>query len=361
MNVVKQKNIRTNGPLLGRRFLNDGIPAGELNELQKAMQFSVAFKIRNQEYKFEQINCAVCGNNNFESLSHKGRYGLYVSVVICQDCGLVQNSPRMNKEGYHRFYNEEYRKLGCARETPTETFFSQQYGNAQRVYDYLINSGRLAKNPSDYKVLEIGSGAGGLVKFFQDKGFSTKGLDLGVEYLEYGRNKHGVALAIGTIHDLPVHEKYDVIIYRHVLEHVLDLNAELKAIGEHLTDSGVIYIQVPGIRYVYKSYNFLWYLQIAHVYHFTLRTLANLFQRNGFRLIAGTELIEAIFVKDPSINRAAQPVNDYRATRRLLLRNEFFRPILPFYWDVKNLFIRFLKFFRIFSVIKACVHFLRKK
>ena len=56
--------------------------------------------------------------------------------------------------------------------------------------------------------------------------------------------------------------KADIIIYSHVFEHILDLDKELDAIKSHLKPEGILYIEVPGIKYVHNTYemNFLKYL-----------------------------------------------------------------------------------------------------
>lgn len=58
-----------------------------------------------------------------------------------------------------------------------------------------------------------------------------------------------------------------------------------------------MFIAVPGIKELVRNYNndFMLYLQNAHVYHFTLRTLEQVMNKYGFGLSVGTEEVSALF------------------------------------------------------------------
>ncbi|RLJ01835.1 MAG: hypothetical protein DRP10_03030 [Candidatus Aenigmatarchaeota archaeon] len=74
------------------------------------MKKQIEKKIKEGIYLFENVPCCVCGGENFELLSEKDRYGLYVPVVICKDCGLIYTNPRMTQDAFNQFYELEYRK-----------------------------------------------------------------------------------------------------------------------------------------------------------------------------------------------------------------------------------------------------------
>jgi len=76
----------------------------------KRMKKQIEKKIKEGIYLFENVPCCVCGGENFELLSEKDRYGLYVPVVICKDCGLIYTNPRMTQDAFNQFYELEYRK-----------------------------------------------------------------------------------------------------------------------------------------------------------------------------------------------------------------------------------------------------------
>jgi len=106
--------------VLSKRFKYDGKPCVSLNELQIRMKKQIERKIEEGIYTFEDVPCCVCGGENFELLSEKDRYGLYVPVVICKDCGLIQTNPRMTQDAYNQFYELEYRKLYVGKDAPAD-------------------------------------------------------------------------------------------------------------------------------------------------------------------------------------------------------------------------------------------------
>ena len=113
--------------MLSKGFKYDGKPSISLNKLQIGMKRQIERKIEEGVYSFEEVPCCVCGGRNFEILSEKDRYGLYVRVVICKDCGLIQTNSRMTQESYNQFYKLEYWKFYTGDKTPPDDFFKSEY------------------------------------------------------------------------------------------------------------------------------------------------------------------------------------------------------------------------------------------
>ena len=120
---------------------------------------------------------------------------------------------------------------------------------------------------------------------------------MAVERLAYGRERHGLDLVAGTLAEVEPGRRPDLVIYSHVLEHVLDVGAELDRLRGVLAPSGIVYLEVPGIKRLDAGYedDFLRYLQNAHCYHFSLVTLTNLLAGHGFERIAGDDLVRSAF------------------------------------------------------------------
>jgi 2-polyprenyl-3-methyl-5-hydroxy-6-metoxy-1,4-benzoquinol methylase len=306
--------------MLSPRYKYDAIPEVCLNELQWKMKETVENKIIKNIYKFEPIQCCVCNGSKFRKLSEKDRYGFYYPVTICRDCGLVQTNPRMTQESYNEFYQEEYRKLYVGKECASEDFFKNQTLLGQGIFNIIKKTELL---PEISRVLEVGCGAGGILKYFKDNGCSIVGIDLGKEYLEYGIKNHGLDLREGSIGALDEKEKFDLIIYNHALEHILNPNEELQLARKHLRPSGYMFIGVPGIKNISQnsySNDFLLYLQNAHTCHFSLETLVNLMAKNNFKLYMGDQQVSALFTKEENLQCEIQ--NDFEATLRFLRKLE---------------------------------------
>jgi 2-polyprenyl-3-methyl-5-hydroxy-6-metoxy-1,4-benzoquinol methylase len=321
--------------LLGARFGYDGVPLLRLNDLQLRMRDQVERKVASGHYRFEKVPCCVCSSSEFETLATKDRYGLYMPIVICTRCGLIQTNPRMDQSSYSEFYNLEYRRLYNGTETASEAFFSAQRARGRRIFEYLKRNRAITRSPGELSVLEVGCGAGGILQYFRDMGAKVRGVDLGTEYLEYGRSEYGLDLIQGTVADIPADPRPDIVIYSHVLEHILVPHAELLQIHRTLSDEGgILYIEVPGVRHLLHSYNmdFLRYAQNAHVYHFTLTSLTNLLRLSGFEIAAGSEEIRSVFRKAEGGNSGPSRdfVVDHDSVLKYLWRVERIRKLCPF-------------------------------
>lgn len=285
--------------MISARFENDGIISLKLNQLQLSTRMQVIKKLSELAYTTEHVAC-LCGATADEVLAKKDRYGLPVVTVICTCCGLLRTTPRMNEISLHQFYEHDYRKLYVGEEKATENFFSIQYAHGKRIVDFLLQRTSIPENAS---VLEIGCGAGGILKAFAELNYRVKGIDLGSEYIGYGQQQGLDLEKMSSAKLVETGKKYDVVILSHVMEHFLDIRQELDIIDKLLLETGMLYIEVPGLLNLHHTYeaDFLLYLQNAHNYHFTLVTLTKVLNESGFRLVSGDEFIRSLFVKDQAV------------------------------------------------------------
>jgi len=163
-----------------------------------------------------------------------------------------------------------------------------------------------------------------MIQTFVNDGYWGIGIDYDLNYLQKGQ-EHNLDLREGNIFNFENVDKPRLIVYSHVLEHVHDPNAELQAVRETLHDDGYLYVELPGIkqelRNLYRA-DLLRFLHIAHLYHFTLTTLTNLLQRNGFAFVGGNENIQSVWKKGDVHTTFA---SDYHSVRTFLVRTERFR------------------------------------
>lgn len=345
--------------ILGSRYKNDGIPTLNLNDLQIDYIHRVQNKILQGTYNFETVPCAICGGTSMEEVAQKDRYGFRLDFVVCKNCGLGQTNPRMDQNSYNQFYNEEYRYIYGGEVGPTESFFNDQYFRlGKKIYEFVRNASESESLTGKF-VLEIGCGAGGILKYFRDNGCLVKGIDLGSGFIEYGRKEHNLDLVVGEIKSLKLDRSPDIIIYSHVLEHILDLKNQLQQVFDLMHKDTVLYIEVPGLKNLHYSYegDLLLYLQNAHVYHFTKTSLLNLMKANGFEVILIDEYVRSLFKKAKSTN-AILSVNEYPSIVRYLKRIELMRKILPIpiyviRFRLKRGIYNVFRFFRLVSPLKS--------
>lgn len=357
--------------MLGKRYKNDGKPSYALNSLQLATKKQIEEKIERGIYQFESVPCCICKGNDFELLSRKDRYGLYMLVVICKHCGLIQTNPRMNQDSYNQFYRYEYRKLYNGVEVPTEHFFALEYKRGRAIYNYLAKKDICAELSAQPFVLEVGCSAGGILQYFKEKGCRVKGVDLDEEYVHYGRKRHNLDLSMGTIHDVSLADTPDIIIYADVLEHILYPDIELIRARQILSGRGILYVELPGVKNLLPSYrDFIRLLQNAHTFHFSLATLVNLSELHGFQLVVGDETIRSIFRKSEHNTRIAEVKNDYTAVISYLKRWERLRLLFPFPPGefnqlpkvvTLNVLVKLLKLTRLYNFVAGIYHRLKSR
>jgi len=309
-------------PALGRRFRFDEKPILSLNKLQSSTAKQVKEKIIDGTYVFEKVICVFCKSGEFESLSEKDRYGLYHPVRVCRSCGLIQANPRMTQSNYSDFYNQEYRKLYVGVDCPDDIFF-REYNKGKEIYRYIT-----AVTGAEIKgrfIVEIGTGAGGALQYFKEKGNDVYGIDIGSEYINFGKAKN-LNIEEGSIDKLGGLERSpDIVIYADVVEHLLDPIDEFRKLRNFLDVKSLVYVGTPGIKNLANAYSrdFLKLLQNAHVYYFTLTTLNNCLMKAMFGLVAGNEKIQAIY---KITSRESDSINDYKPTTNFLKRIERTRP-----------------------------------
>lgn len=294
---IDKKYMRENG-MISKRFLNDGKPGIYLNSVQRNALYHFTDWMESKEIQFETYPCECgCKQEQLIPIAEKDRYGIAVSTKICPKCGLIMTNPRMKQENYNKFYDTLYRQLYVGRSIASEEYYNIQCKRGNDILEYLQMYVNIDNVQS---VLEIGCSSGGIVSVFKDYGIAKcKGIDLGSEYIQYGRSK-GLDLKIGSSDKLVESgEKYDLIIINHVLEHFLDIRKELLMIKELLTENGIVYISVPGVFNLQSVYgnDFLKYLQNAHIRHFCRGTLQQIMAWNGFEEICGDEEVRGVYKK----------------------------------------------------------------
>lgn len=283
--------------LLSNRFKNDKKPGIFLNAVQENALYHYRKNLEDNKYSFEKYDCECgCSYEELVEIAEKDRYGIALSTKVCPKCGIVMTNPRMNQSSYNLFYDSIYRNLYVGRETANMDYFYTQRERGKEIIK--IISDKIDKK--NLKVLEIGCSAGGILSIFQEAGMTCTGIDLGKEYVDFGR-KQGLNLINGTADDLKLlGVKFDLIILNHVLEHFLEIRHEFDTIRGLLADTGYLYISVPGIESIETVYggDILRYIQNAHVRHFTKDTLNQLLKWNGFISIYSDDEVKGLYKKD---------------------------------------------------------------
>ena len=225
------------------------------------------------------VSCPLCEGDNFERLAGTDRYRMGICTVACRKCGLVLTNPRPSSEALHEFYRLHYRPLYRKADRPSLDYI-REYGLDKRAAytsDFLEHAGTLFEG---IQVLDVGCAEGSLLGEINQR-FPTAnltGIEPNPEFAEFA-NKIVRCRIFSALDDLTRHRatKFDLIIVNHVLEHTDQPIHFLRELSQLLSAQGCVYVDVPNAE-VYSSLNDL---HIAHLYHFSSRTLAAIAGKSG--------------------------------------------------------------------------------
>jgi len=226
-----------------------------------------------------QQSCPLCEGISFEPLARNDRNLIGITTVGCKRCGLVQTNPRPSAEGLNVFYRDHYR------------LFYQGATNPDAAYIANLNKDvRLARTAAFFSegvglvsgavILDYGCGEGSLFAALRKAGFTGAfyGVELNASFGEFA-SRYGNAIVSNTIR---APEPVDLVVVNHVLEHLADPIGTLKQLGDLLKPgTGRLYIDVPDA----EEYSTINDLHLAHIYHFSERTLRSLVEKAGFTVL----------------------------------------------------------------------------
>jgi len=134
------------------------------------------------------------------------------------------------------------------------------------------------------KILDIGAGVGDFLSVAKKDGWEIIGVEPSEKAKAIAKNK-GVAF-VESLNDLE-NNSFDVITMWHVLEHVPDLENQIKELKRLIKPSGTIFIAVPNFNsFDAKYYGSFWaaYDVPIHLWHFSKTAIKKLFAKENLEL-----------------------------------------------------------------------------
>ncbi len=310
----------------------------KLTRIQLENRDAVISKTKSGIYRLTSLPC-LCGESKSDVIiANRDRYGIPIQIVLCMSCGLMRSDPYYDDATLASFYAKEYRPLYVDRNKSTADFFSEQITFGRHIKNFLEKE-VLKEEIQNKLIFEIGCGAGGILQAFNENGNKIAGCDYGIEYVEFGKQK-GLRLLPGGAETLKSIGKADIIILNHTLEHMRNPQKELLTIQELLAPEGILYIALPGIFFIHDTYkgNLSEYLQNAHSWYFTKKTLGRLLSDSGFEMIAGNEMIMSTY----RVGRATKLAEKETSKKVYSYINHIKR--FGWYYRLKNFSIRHTAF-----------------
>ena len=189
----------------------------------------------------------------------------------------MRANPRMTKEAYAEFYNNEYRKI-------YDGFpYQEKSEDKDFLFQLAVDKGVelkkfLAKwdviNPKI--VVDIGSDKGGTLMPFKDDGAEVYGIEICEDGRAYAEQK-GIRCFKTIEEAVEAGIKADLVIMQDIIEHLMDLR-EMEKVKEILAPKGYLYIYTPGLLAIDPNQAF----QNAHTYQFIGATLDYVMEKLGY-------------------------------------------------------------------------------
>jgi 2-polyprenyl-3-methyl-5-hydroxy-6-metoxy-1,4-benzoquinol methylase len=162
----------------------------------------------------------------------------------------------------------------------------QKYDCFQRIFNKKIGS-----------FLDIGSGEGFALKYFDSLGWEVTGLDFSNSGVKRHNPKQEIFLIDGDIFEnlnkiISSNKKFDLILLDNVLEHVTDPFELLKNISQIISNTGCLIIEVPNDFSLFQQYLLdnghidreFWVAPPDHLSYFNKNGLISIADDSGWKI-----------------------------------------------------------------------------
>lgn len=201
-------------------------------------------------------------------------------LVFDQELQLLKTTPQ--PKNLSRYYaSENY----ISHTDRRKTFLEKVYGWVKSI-SLKQKIGLLEKyhGPAG-TLLDVGAGTGDFLAKAQQKGWRVSGIEPEERARKLAKTKE---VSLHTSWDGIQETSWDVITLWHVLEHLPDLETQIKQLATHIRPGGTLVVAVPNFKsYDAKYYKQYWaaYDTPRHIWHFSKISISKLFVAHGFQLV----------------------------------------------------------------------------
>ncbi|MBC5840525.1 class I SAM-dependent methyltransferase [Flavobacterium sp. F-380] len=189
---------------------------------------------------------------------------------------MLVTSPQPSLENLGRYYeSEDYISHTDNKRSLFEKAYHFVKGIALKNKLELINREQITKG----SILDIGAGTGDFLSVAKNDGWNTTGIEPSERAKSIAIGK-GISFVSNTT-DL-ADSSFDVITMWHVLEHVPDLDFQIKELKRLLKPTGTLIVAVPNFKsFDAKYYGAFWaaYDVPIHFWHFSKNAIKLLFEK----------------------------------------------------------------------------------
>jgi SAM-dependent methyltransferase len=206
--------------------------------------------------------------------------------IECEDCGCIslQNVP----SDLSKLYPDEYYSMGSGSTSPARKLRAWLYmSQFSKLVDWRARTDldvlKRCKFQKGQKLLDVGCGAAGrLVRDLRELGYAAEGIDPFIA--NDVSDRFGVVVRKTTLDS--VEGRYDIIFFRHSLEHMPQQLEMLRSARKRLAPGGTCMVCIPVVGWAWRQYGVNWcnFDAPRHLVIHTLKSLAMLAEAAGFRV-----------------------------------------------------------------------------
>ena len=226
------------------------------------------------------IACPVCGSSVRRTLYCYKRKGEEGRIYDCRHCGFLFLHPVPLSDLTDR-------RMDTLEDAELFNNSLLKFLHEKLIVNREIAIVRKLVQKDRFSLLDIGCGTGWTSSIWQRVGAEVTGLEPSPRRAAVAKERHGLRILQSSIEELRSEKKYDVIVMRHVLEHIADPLPVLASIRGHLDEKGIAVIIVPNIncigRYLFGA-RWTWVLP-WHCDFFSPRSMRYLMKRSGFDVV----------------------------------------------------------------------------
>ena len=203
------------------------------------------------------------------------RYGVTLALCQCQECGFVFA------------VDDELRELYSLYERLDDPGYEHTQGVRARQMLRLLRQA-LRLQPQARTLLDIGAGAGAMVRQARALGIDAAGVEPSLALVGSAERINGVQLLQGRFpHPAIAHRRFDIITIMDVIEHLSTPVELLCHAAEALAPDGMLVVVTPDIGSVAARFlkHRWWHFRMAHVGYFNRATILLAAHRAGLRVV----------------------------------------------------------------------------
>ncbi|WP_024768614.1 class I SAM-dependent methyltransferase [Aquimarina macrocephali] len=202
-------------------------------------------------------------------------------LLYDKEYDMLVTSPKPNEKELGKYYeSEDY----ISHTDSKRSLFEKLY-HLVKTYSLNKKVKLISKlNQQRGVLLDIGAGTGDFLSAAKNRGWKIEGVEPNNQAKELAKQK-GIDLKPETAN--LDSKSFDVITMWHVLEHIPDLQLQIRELRRLLKPNGFVIIAVPNFKsYDAKQYNSFWaaYDVPRHLWHFSKTSIQKLFEEENLKL-----------------------------------------------------------------------------